>query len=53
MKLPNWVRYHFLRCPHCGTRLEYWKPIKGFDEPSWYCRKCPTILGLRKDIINS
>jgi len=30
------IKKYFQRCPECGKRLQYWKPISKKDIESWY-----------------
>ena len=32
------------KCPDCGKRLKYWKPISDKDIESWYCSRCPNLF---------
>lgn len=48
----HWWKKYFLKCPDCGTRLEYWKPFSKNDIDSWYCKKCPNLWKRKGDTIN-
>lgn len=38
------LKKYFLKCPDCGKRLQYWKPISEKDIESWYCKRCPNLF---------
>ena len=37
------------KCPKCGKRMKYRKPISEKDIDSWFCKKCVNLYKRKGD----